>query len=50
MLSHNKHANMTQRQLMRRFVVKLILRYEQNVKVRKNFSKIKVCLIWNFMT
>ena len=37
----------TQRQLIRRFVVKLILSYEQKCK-GQNFSKIKVCLKTNF--
>ena len=34
----------TQRQLMRLFAVKLILSYEQKVKVGQNFSNIKVCM------
>ena len=41
----------TQRQLMRLFVVKLILSYEQKCQVRskgQNFSKIKVCLKTKF--
>ena len=47
-----KHPEMTpfvtQHQLMRLFVVKLILSYEKNVKQGQNFSKIKVCLKSNF--
>ena len=42
-----KHTNVTQRQLMMRFAIKLILSYEQKCK-GQNFSKIKVCLKTNF--
>ena len=40
--------NVTQRQLMRLFAVKLILNYEQKCKNGQNFSKIKVCLKTKF--